>query len=88
MASVVATAKSGAFHQPVPAYPWLDGRTIATVERSLSPSTAAQLRAMTRRTVVSGTAREAMAGLGGDSGAKTGSAEADAACAASSVLYP
>ncbi|MET9292957.1 penicillin-binding transpeptidase domain-containing protein [Streptomyces sp. NPDC003077] len=77
MASVAATAKAGYFVQPrlVPA--GLDDRPRIQAERALSPSVARQLRAMMRRTAVSGTARHVMAGLPGNIGAKTGSAEAD-----------
>ncbi|MFI0260037.1 penicillin-binding transpeptidase domain-containing protein [Streptomyces sp. NPDC017056] len=77
MASVAATAKAGYFSQPVLVSQELDDRPIARASRSLPPSVAAQLRAMMRRTAVSGTGARAMAGLGGDIGAKTGSAEAD-----------
>ncbi|MFD7667070.1 penicillin-binding transpeptidase domain-containing protein [Streptomyces sp. NPDC059788] len=77
MASVAATAKAGYFSQPILVSPELDGRPVARAGRALPPSVAAQLRAMMRRTAVSGTGARAMAGLGGDIGAKTGSAEAD-----------
>ncbi|MFH8347067.1 penicillin-binding transpeptidase domain-containing protein [Streptomyces sp. NPDC018045] len=77
MASVAATAKAGYFSQPVLVSPELDGRPVAHASRALPSSVAAQLRAMMRRTAVSGTGARAMAGLGGDIGAKTGSAEAD-----------
>ncbi|WP_435851941.1 penicillin-binding transpeptidase domain-containing protein [Streptomyces paromomycinus] len=77
MASVAATAKAGYFSQPVLVSPKLDGRPVAHASRALPPSVAAQLRAMMRRTAVSGTGARAMAGLSGDIGAKTGSAEAD-----------
>ncbi|GCD37513.1 penicillin-binding protein [Streptomyces chrestomyceticus JCM 4735] len=77
MASVAATAKAGYFSQPVLVSPELDGRRVAHASRALPPSVAAQLRAMMRRTAVSGTGARAMAGLSGDIGAKTGSAEAD-----------
>nr|WP_030018916.1 penicillin-binding transpeptidase domain-containing protein [Streptomyces monomycini] len=77
MASVAATAKAGYFSQPVLVSPELDGRPVAHASRALPPSVAAQLRAMMRRTAVSGTGARAMAGLSGDIGAKTGSAEAD-----------
>ncbi|MGW2226434.1 penicillin-binding transpeptidase domain-containing protein [Streptomyces formicae] len=76
MASVTATAITGAFHQPVIVPKSLDDRDLATA-RGLSPSTVQQLRAMMRRTAVSGTGARAMAGLPGDIGAKTGSAEVD-----------
>jgi hypothetical protein len=78
MASVIATAKTGTFRQPVIVPQSLDGRELATA-RGLSPSTAEQLRAMMNRTATSGTAAEVMAGLPGAIGAKTGSAEVDGA---------
>jgi hypothetical protein len=76
MASVTATAITGTFRQPVIVPRTLDGRELATA-RGLSPRTVAQLRQMMHRTAVSGTAARAMAGVGGDIGAKTGSAEVD-----------
>ncbi|MCS0600263.1 penicillin-binding transpeptidase domain-containing protein [Streptomyces sp. LP11] len=76
MASVTATAKTGAFRQPVLVPLSLDKREPARA-RGLSPSTVAQLRAMMNRTATSGTAARTMAGLSGSVGAKTGSAEAD-----------
>ncbi|MGR3938380.1 penicillin-binding transpeptidase domain-containing protein [Streptomyces sp. BRA346] len=77
MASVAATARTGAFKQPVLVPPSVDDRRIATSERALSPAAVQQLKGMMRLTATSGTARAAMAGLGGDVGAKTGSAEID-----------
>lgn len=76
MASVTATATTGAFRQPVIVPLSLDHREPARA-RGLSQSTVQQLRAMMNRTARSGTAAPVMAGLGGDIGAKTGSAEAD-----------
>ncbi|QNP72185.1 penicillin-binding protein [Streptomyces roseirectus] len=76
MASVTATAKTGTFRQPVLVPLSVKERQLATA-RGLSASTSAQLRSMMRRTAVSGTAAEVMSGLGGDIGAKTGSAESD-----------
>jgi hypothetical protein len=76
LASVTATAMTGAFRQPVLVSPKLDDRPLARA-KGLSASTVAQLRAMMNRTAVSGTAARAMAGLGGSIGAKTGSAEVD-----------
>ncbi|MEU5536696.1 penicillin-binding transpeptidase domain-containing protein [Streptomyces sp. NPDC020362] len=76
MASVTATAMTGGFRQPVIVPLGLDHRDPARA-RGLSPSTSAQLRAMMNRTARSGTAAQVMAGLGGNIGAKTGSAEAD-----------
>ncbi|WP_369216290.1 penicillin-binding transpeptidase domain-containing protein, partial [Streptomyces flavofungini] len=76
MASVTATVKTGSFHQPVIVPRSLDDRALATAD-GLKASTAAQLRAMMHRTAVRGTGARAMASLGGDTGAKTGSAEVD-----------
>jgi cell division protein FtsI/penicillin-binding protein 2 len=77
MASVAATAKSGSFRQPVLVPQSLDDRPLATARRSLPYSVAQQVRDMMRLTATSGTAAQAMSGLGGDKGAKTGSAEVD-----------
>ncbi|GAA0471923.1 penicillin-binding transpeptidase domain-containing protein [Streptomyces olivaceiscleroticus] len=77
MASVTATVVNGGFRQPVLVPQALDGRTLATA-RPLSPSVARQLRQMMHAaTVGHGTAVTAMAGVGGNKGAKTGSAEKD-----------
>ncbi|MET8827841.1 penicillin-binding transpeptidase domain-containing protein [Streptomyces sp. NPDC004610] len=78
MASVTATASTGTFRQPVIVPRSLDDRELATA-KGLSSGTVAQLRSMMNRTAVSGTGAAAMAGLGGDIGAKTGSAEVDGA---------
>ncbi|WP_328494589.1 penicillin-binding transpeptidase domain-containing protein [Streptomyces sp. NBC_00414] len=77
MASVVATAKTGTFHQPYLVAPTVDDRTLAKATRSLSASTQSQLKELLQYTAAAGTAAEAMAGLGPDFGAKTGSAEVD-----------
>ncbi|MGA5896425.1 penicillin-binding transpeptidase domain-containing protein [Streptomyces venetus] len=76
MASVTATAITGTFRQPYLVSPELDDRELARAE-GLKASTAAQLKQMMRLTATQGTAQEAMRGLGGDIGAKTGSAEVD-----------
>ncbi|MGW3986805.1 penicillin-binding transpeptidase domain-containing protein [Streptomyces sp. NPDC004830] len=76
MASVTATAITGAFRQPYLVPPGLDDRRLARAE-GLRAGTAAQLKRMMRLTATQGTAREAMSGLGGDIGAKTGSAEVE-----------
>lgn len=76
MASVTATAKTGVFRQPVIVPLSLDHRAAAQA-RGLPASTSQQLRAMMNRTARSGTAAGVMAGLTGDIGAKTGSAEVD-----------
>ncbi|MER6343455.1 penicillin-binding transpeptidase domain-containing protein [Streptomyces sp. NPDC001595] len=77
MASVSATVKSGVFRQPYLVAPSVDGRRLATASRTMSASTLAQLRDLMSYTAAYGTAAEAMAGVGGDVGAKTGSAEVD-----------
>jgi hypothetical protein len=74
MASVSATVKEGAFHQPYLVEPEFDGRELATADGP-SAKTAEQLRKLMRATATGGTAAEAMAGLTGDIGGKTGSAE-------------
>lgn len=76
MASVTATAITGEFRQPYLVSPDLDDRELATA-KGLPSSTSAQLKEMMRMTATQGTAQEAMAGLKGDIGAKTGSAEVD-----------
>lgn len=76
MASVTATAVTGFFRQPYLVSPKLDDRQLATA-KGLSAGTAAQLKEMMRLTATQGTAAQAMAGLRGDFGAKTGSAEVD-----------
>ncbi len=77
MASVAATVRSGGFHQPYLVAPSVDGRRLATASRTMSASTLAQLRQLMSYTAAHGTAAAAMAGVGGDAGAKTGSAEVD-----------
>ncbi|MGW3418139.1 penicillin-binding transpeptidase domain-containing protein [Streptomyces phaeochromogenes] len=74
MASVTATAITGTFRQPYLVSPKLDNRQLATA-RGLSSGTVGQLKQMMRLTATGGTGQEAMRGLGGDIGAKTGSAE-------------
>lgn len=76
MASVTATAITGTFRQPYLVSPDLDGRQLAQA-KGLPADTAAQLKEMMRLTATQGTGQKAMAGLGGDIGAKTGSAEVD-----------
>ncbi|MEU0038799.1 MULTISPECIES: penicillin-binding transpeptidase domain-containing protein [unclassified Streptomyces] len=77
MASVASTVKSGVFHQPYLVSPDVDHRKLATASRTLSADTLSQLRELMQYTAASGTAAEAMSGLGPDYGAKTGSAEVD-----------
>ncbi|MGW2296994.1 penicillin-binding transpeptidase domain-containing protein [Streptomyces violaceorubidus] len=76
MASVTATAVTGEFRQPYLVPFDLDDRKPATA-KGLPQGTASQLRQMMRLTATQGTAVEAMSGLHGDIGAKTGSAEVD-----------
>ncbi|MBO1330637.1 penicillin-binding transpeptidase domain-containing protein [Streptomyces sp. VRA16 Mangrove soil] len=75
MASVVSTARTGQFHQPYLVAPSVDHRTLATARRTLDATAHAQLRDLLHTTATSGSASGAMAGLHGDIGAKTGSAE-------------
>ncbi|MFJ9811533.1 penicillin-binding transpeptidase domain-containing protein [Streptomyces sp. NPDC101158] len=77
MASITATAKYGSFKQPYLVAQGLDDRAFATAERKLSSSAARQLRDMMRLTATAGygTASGVMSSVGGDKGAKTGSAE-------------
>lgn len=77
MASITATARNGAFRQPVLVPQDLDGRPLATASRSLPASVSQQVTNMMRQTASWGTAKAAMASVGGDKGAKTGSAEVD-----------
>ncbi|OQD55718.1 penicillin-binding protein [Streptomyces phaeoluteigriseus] len=77
MASVAATVRSGSFHQPYLVDPSVDDRTLAKASRTMSAATVSQLRELMNYTAAHGTAAEAMAGLGPDYGAKTGSAEVD-----------
>lgn len=77
VASITATAKNGGFKQPVIVPRSLDDRELAGATRPLSGSVWRQLRDMMRATANWGTAANAMAGVPGDKGAKTGSAEVD-----------
>jgi hypothetical protein len=77
MASVSATVRTGTFHQPYLVAPSVDGRRTAKASRTMSASTLGQLRELMSYTATSGTAAEAMAGVSGEVGAKTGSAEVD-----------
>jgi hypothetical protein len=77
MASVSATVKNGGFLQPYLVPPSFDGRELAQAAGSLDPAAAAELRGLMNNTALYGTAAEAMAGVPGDIGAKTGSAEVD-----------
>lgn len=77
IASVTATAKDGTFRQPVIVPRGLDNRQLAFAERQLPGAVGQQLRDMMRATASWGTGKAAMSALGGDKGAKTGSAEVD-----------
>ncbi|MEO3750418.1 penicillin-binding transpeptidase domain-containing protein [Streptomyces sp. B6B3] len=77
MASVSATVKNGGFLQPYLVPPSFDGRTLAQASSALDPAAAAELRGLMNTTALWGTAAEAMSGVSGDIGAKTGSAEVD-----------
>ncbi|MER7036153.1 penicillin-binding transpeptidase domain-containing protein, partial [Streptomyces albidoflavus] len=78
MASVAATAKNGSFKQPYVVARDLDDRPFATA-RPLPGDVGQQLRDMMRFTATSptGSGTKAMASVGGDKGAKTGSADWD-----------
>jgi hypothetical protein len=77
MASVAATVESGSFHQPYLVAPSVDHRTLAKAARTMSAKTQSQLKDVMKFTADYGTAAKAMAGMSGDYGAKTGSAEVD-----------
>jgi cell division protein FtsI/penicillin-binding protein 2 len=77
MASVSATVESGVFRQPYLVSPDVDGRTLAKASRTMSSGTLSQLRELMSYTAAYGTAAEAMQGVYGTVGAKTGSAEVD-----------
>ncbi|MFI6371288.1 penicillin-binding transpeptidase domain-containing protein [Streptomyces sp. NPDC050546] len=77
MASVSATVKTGTFHQPYLVSPDVDGRKLAKASRPMPAGTASQIRELMSYTAAAGTAAEAMSGVSGDVGAKTGSAEVD-----------
>ncbi|MGI5426387.1 penicillin-binding transpeptidase domain-containing protein [Streptomyces sp. CA-179760] len=77
MASVSATVKTGTFHQPYLVSPDVDGRKLAKASRAMPAGTASQIRELMSYTAAYGTAAEAMSGVSGDVGAKTGSAEVD-----------
>lgn len=77
IASITATAHNGTFRQPVIVPQSLDNRQLAVASRSLSQNVTRQLNDMMRATASWGTGKKAMASVGGDKGAKTGSAEVD-----------
>ncbi|MGW3287478.1 penicillin-binding transpeptidase domain-containing protein [Streptomyces sp. NPDC001002] len=77
MASVASTVATGSFHQPYLVSPSVDNRTLAKASRTMSSTTQAELKDVMQYTAAYGTAAKAMAGLGPNYGAKTGSAEVD-----------
>ncbi|MEU8705967.1 penicillin-binding transpeptidase domain-containing protein [Streptomyces sp. NPDC048565] len=77
VASITATARTGTFRQPVIVPQSLDDRELAKASRSLPGGVTQQLNDMMRATASWGTGKAAMASVGGDKGAKTGSAEVD-----------
>ncbi|MEU5973938.1 penicillin-binding transpeptidase domain-containing protein [Streptomyces sp. NPDC047315] len=74
MASISATAKHGAFKQPVIVPQSLDDRELATAT-PLPAATADTLRALMRADATTGSGQKPMASVPGDKGSKTGSAE-------------
>ncbi|MGA5563147.1 penicillin-binding transpeptidase domain-containing protein [Streptomyces platensis] len=77
VATLSATVRAGSFHQPYIVSPDLDHRTLAKAPRTMKPSTLSGLKSLMKLTATSGTAAQAMSGVSGDIGAKTGSAEVD-----------
>ncbi|MFE2161905.1 penicillin-binding transpeptidase domain-containing protein [Streptomyces lydicus] len=77
VATLAATVRAGSFHQPYIVAPTLDNRPFAKAARTMKPATLSGLKSLMRLTATAGTAAEAMSGLSGDIGAKTGSAEVD-----------
>lgn len=77
VATLAATVRAGSFHQPYIVSPELDHRTLAKAPRTMKPSTLSGLKSLMKLTATSGTAAQAMSGVSGDVGAKTGSAEVD-----------
>ncbi|MGA5818467.1 penicillin-binding transpeptidase domain-containing protein [Kitasatospora sp. NPDC094028] len=75
IASITATVQSGAFKQPI----LVAGLPQQAAARQISPDVAAKLRAMMNATAVGGTAKDVMAGITDNAGAKTGSAEVQGA---------
>ncbi|MGW3041595.1 penicillin-binding transpeptidase domain-containing protein [Kitasatospora sp. NPDC001159] len=75
IASITATVQSGAFKQPI----LVAGLPQQQAARQISPDVAAKLRAMMNATAVGGTAKDVMAGITDNAGAKTGSAEVQGA---------
>ncbi|MER5641469.1 penicillin-binding transpeptidase domain-containing protein [Kitasatospora sp. NPDC002227] len=73
MASVAATVQSGGFRQPF----LVEGTDRATATGRLPEEVARSLRTMMAKAAAEGTAAKPMAGLGGQVGAKTGTAEVD-----------
>ncbi|MFI6639324.1 penicillin-binding transpeptidase domain-containing protein [Streptomyces sp. NPDC050504] len=77
MASITATAKNGGFKQPVIVPQSLDDRELATAEPLPGRISDGLRRLMRAAAGPGGTGQQAMSSVGGDKGAKTGSAEVD-----------
>ncbi|WP_432107544.1 penicillin-binding transpeptidase domain-containing protein [Streptomyces sp. AA1529] len=77
MASVSATVQNGTFRQPYVVPPSVDDRTLAKAPRTMKPGVQKDLKSLMKVTATGGTAAQPMAGMSGDFGAKTGSAEVD-----------
>ncbi|MFG3225857.1 penicillin-binding transpeptidase domain-containing protein [Kitasatospora sp. NPDC048194] len=75
IASITATVQSGAFKQPI----LVAGLPQQQAARQIAPDVATKLRAMMNATAVGGTAKDVMAGITDNAGAKTGSAEVQGA---------
>ncbi|MER8100132.1 penicillin-binding transpeptidase domain-containing protein [Kitasatospora sp. NPDC094016] len=71
IASITATVQSGAFKQPI----LVAGLPQQAAARQIAPDVAGKLRAMMNATATGGTAKDVMAGITDNAGAKTGSAE-------------
>ncbi|GAA2743361.1 penicillin-binding transpeptidase domain-containing protein [Kitasatospora cinereorecta] len=71
MASVAATVQSGVFRQPI----LVPGSDQVKAARTLSPDVLQNLRNLMNQTAKVGTAKDVMAGITADAGAKTGTAE-------------
>ncbi|MFF4697874.1 penicillin-binding transpeptidase domain-containing protein [Streptomyces chattanoogensis] len=77
VATLAATVQAGSFHQPYIVAQSLDNRPFAKAPGGFKSGTQAALKSLMKLTATSGTAAEAMSGVSGDVGAKTGSAEVD-----------
>lgn len=77
VASIAATVKGGVFRQPVIVPRDLDDRELATAQPLPAGMAQTLRRLMSAGATGEGTGARAMASVGGDKGAKTGSAEVD-----------